>query len=108
MQQLLARPTPPSAVFCYNDVTALGGMRAAYSAGRRIPQDLSIVGFDDIALAPYFEPPLTTVAQPKREMGEKAVEMVLNLLAGDKVVENWVLPSQLIVRESTMVRAKGW
>jgi DNA-binding LacI/PurR family transcriptional regulator len=107
MQQLLALPTPPTAVFCYNDVTALGAMRAAYGAGRRIPQDLSIVGFDDIALAPYFQPPLTTVAQPKREMGEKAVQTVLALMAGEDVVENWVLPSRLVIRESTMVRAKG-
>lgn len=103
MQQLLALPDPPTAVFCYNDVTALGAMRAAYAVGRRIPQDLSVVGFDDIALAPYFEPPLTTVAQAKREMGEKAVQMVLDLLAGESVVEKWVLPSELIVRESTGV-----
>jgi DNA-binding LacI/PurR family transcriptional regulator len=103
MQQLLALPLPPTAVFCYNDLTALGAMRAAYAAGRRIPQDLSVVGFDDIALAPYFEPPLTTIAQAKREMGEKAVQMVLDLLAGHKVVENWVLPSQLVVRESTAI-----
>ncbi len=103
MRQLLALPDPPTAVFCYNDVTALGAMRAAYAVGRRIPQDLSVVGFDDIALAPYFEPPLTTVAQAKREMGEKAVQMVLDLLAGAPVVEKWVLPSELIVRESTGV-----
>jgi DNA-binding LacI/PurR family transcriptional regulator len=102
MPQLLALPAPPTAVFCYNDVTALGVMRAAYTAGRRLPQDLSIVGFDDIALAPYFEPPLTTVAQAKLEMGEKAVQMVLDLLAGEQIVEKWVLPSQLIVRGSTM------
>jgi DNA-binding LacI/PurR family transcriptional regulator len=106
MQQLLALPLPPTALFCYNDLTALGAMRAAYAAGLRIPQDLSIVGFDDIALAPYFEPPLTTVAQAKREMGEKAVQMVLALLAGQNVVENWVLPSQLVVRESTMAVKK--
>lgn len=101
MQRLLALPNPPTAIFCYNDVTALGAMRAAYDAGRRVPQDFSIVGFDDIALAPYFEPPLTTVAQAKLEMGEKAVQMVLDLLAGEQIVEKSVLPSQLIVREST-------
>lgn len=103
MQQLLALPDPPTAVFCYNDVTALGAIRAASATGRRIPQDLSIIGFDDIALAPYFEPPLTTIAQAKREMGEKAVQMVLDLLAGKPVVEKWVLPSELTVRESTGV-----
>jgi DNA-binding LacI/PurR family transcriptional regulator len=102
MQQLLGLPSRPTGVFCYNDVTALGAMRAARAAGLRIPQDLSVVGFDDIDLAPYLEPPLTTIAQPKREMGEKAVQMVLDLLAGDKLVEDCVLPSRLIVRGSTM------
>lgn len=102
MQQLLALPTRPTAVFCYNDATALGAMRAAHVAGLHIPQDLSVVGFDDIDLAPYFEPALTTVAQSKREMGQKAVQMILSLLAGDNV-EDCILPGRLIVRESTML-----
>lgn len=102
IQQLLALPTPPTAVFCYSDVTALGVMRAAWAAGLRVPQDLSAVGFDDIDLAPWFEPPLTTIAQPMREMGKKAVQMLLDLLADDKLVEDCVLPSRLVVRESTM------
>jgi LacI family transcriptional regulator, repressor for deo operon, udp, cdd, tsx, nupC, and nupG len=102
MRRLLALPAPPTAVFCYNDATALGAMRAARAAGLRIPQDLSVVGFDDIDLAPYLDPPLTTIAQPKREMGEKAVQMVLDLLAGDQAVQDCVLPSRLVVRESTM------
>jgi len=101
MQQLLALPCRPTAVFCYNDVVALGAMRAARAANLRIPQDLSVVGFDDIDLAPFFEPALTTVAQPKRQMGEKAVQMILDLLAGDRV-EDCVLPGRLIVRGSTM------
>lgn len=101
MQQLLALPSPPTAIFCYNDVSALGAMRAIHAAGRRIPQDFSVVGFDDIALASFFEPPLTTIAQAKREMGEKAVQMVLDLLAGERVVEKAVLASELILRAST-------
>ena len=101
MQQLLALPSPPTGVFCYNDAAALGAMRAAHAAGLRVPQDLSVVGFDDIDLAPYFEPPLTTVAQPKREVGEKAVQLVLDLLAGDRPVEDCVLPNRLVIREST-------
>jgi DNA-binding LacI/PurR family transcriptional regulator len=99
-RQLLALPSPPTAIFCYNDLIAAGAMRAAHAAGRAIPADLSIVGFDDIALASYFEPPLTTMAQPKQEMGSKAVQMVLDLLAGEEV-NNWVLPSHLVVRAST-------
>ncbi len=100
MQQLLALAAPPTAVFCYNDATALGAMRAAHAAGLRIPQDLSIVGFDDIDLAPFLEPPLTTVAQAKREMGALAVQMVLDLL-NDKSVQDCILPSRLVIREST-------
>jgi DNA-binding LacI/PurR family transcriptional regulator len=102
MRRLLALPAPPTAVFCYNDATALGAMRAARAAGLCIPQDLSVVGFDDIDLAPYLDPPLTTIAQPKRQMGEKAVQMVLDLLAGDQAVQDCVLPSWLVVRGSTM------
>jgi DNA-binding LacI/PurR family transcriptional regulator len=109
MQRLLAVPLPPTAVFCYNDATAIGAMRAARMAGLRIPEDLSVVGFDDIDLARHLEPPLTTVAQPKRQMGKTAVEMILKLLsdsrqpdeAGRSGVEDCVLPSQLVVREST-------
>ncbi|MFQ5854128.1 MAG: LacI family DNA-binding transcriptional regulator [Anaerolineae bacterium] len=102
MHQLLGLPSPPTGVFCYNDASAVGALRAAHIAGVRIPQDLSVVGFDDIELAPYLEPPLTTVAQSKREMGERAVQMVLDLLEGDKPVEDCILPSRLIVRGSTM------
>jgi DNA-binding LacI/PurR family transcriptional regulator len=101
MQQLLSISPRPTAVFCYSDATAVGAMRAARAAGLRIPHDLSVVGFDDIDLAPFLEPPLTTVAQPKRKMGETAVQMVLALLEGDAPVEDCVLPSRLVVREST-------
>ncbi len=100
MNRLLALPNPPTAVFCYNDAIALGAMRAAHAAGRSIPADLSVVGYDDIDLAPYLEPPLTTVAQPKREMGAMAVQMVLDLLK-DKPVQDSVLPGRLVIREST-------
>jgi DNA-binding LacI/PurR family transcriptional regulator len=100
MQQLLTLPHPPTAVFCYNDATALGATRAIYAAGLRIPQDISLVGFDDIDLAPFFQPPLTTVAQAKREMGALAVQMVLDLL-NHKTVQDCVLPSRLVIREST-------
>jgi DNA-binding LacI/PurR family transcriptional regulator len=100
MKQLVALTERPTAVFCYCDATAMGAMRAARAAGLRVPQDLSFVGFDDIDLAPFFEPPLTTVAQPIQAMGEKAVEMVLALREGESV-EDCVLPSQLVVREST-------
>ena len=101
MECLLGLPEPPTAVFCYNDATALGAMRAARATGLRIPEDLSVVGFDNIDLAPFFEPPLTTVAQPIRQMGERAVEMVVELLEGGTSIKGSILPSRLIVRQST-------
>ena len=102
MEQLLALPERPSAVFCYCDAVALGAMRAARAAGLRIPRDLSVVGFDDIDLAPFFEPPLTTIAQPKQAMGEKAVQMILALLEGRTPPRECRLASWLVLRESTM------
>jgi LacI family transcriptional regulator, repressor for deo operon, udp, cdd, tsx, nupC, and nupG len=101
MRRLLALPRPPTAVFCYNDASALGAMRATHAAGLRIPEDISIAGFDDIDLAAHFEPPLTTVAQPKLDMGVRAVEMILTLLRGEGPVEDSVLPGRLVIREST-------
>lgn len=102
MEQLLALSHRPTAVFCYNDATAIGAMRAARRAGWSIPRNLSVLGFDDIDLAPFLEPPLTTIAQPKQQMGESAVKMILELVAGAEHVQNCVLPSQLVIRDSTM------
>ena len=77
---LLRRPAPPTALFCYNDIAAIGALRAARMTGRTVPSDLSIVGFDDILLAGFTDPPLTTVAQPKEALGRTAVEMMLALI----------------------------
>jgi len=102
---------PPTAVFCYNDMTAVGLLRAARQAGLSVPQDLSIVGFDDIPFASYVCPPLTTIAQPKFEMGQQAVQMVLALIGHedpeDGQVANVVVKGQLIVRESSAARDGG-
>ena len=102
MNQLLALPALPSALFCYNDLTAFGAMQAARAAGMRIPQDLSVVGVDDLSLTRFVEPPLTTISQPIRQMGEMAVQMVLELIAGAESVDTRVLPVRLVVRRSTM------
>ncbi|NIV34604.1 MAG: substrate-binding domain-containing protein, partial [Anaerolineae bacterium] len=80
LPMLQALPDPPTAVFCYNDMTAIGLIHAAHAAGLSLPQDLAVVGFDDIVFAPYVHPPLTTVAQPVAELGKGAMEMVLSLL----------------------------
>jgi len=100
MTQLLRRAAPPTAVFCYNDLTAIGAMQAVRQAGRRVPDDISIIGYDDIAYTSYVVPPLTTIKQRKYEMGYQATEMALALLDGGEAVENVLVPGELVVRES--------
>lgn len=100
MQRLLAH-SRPTAVFCYDDLTALGALAAARSAGVSVPGDLSVVGFDDLFVASYTSPPLTTVRQPMKEMGRRAAEIVLALLRGEKARRSVTFPGELVVREST-------
>ena len=98
----------PSAVFCYNDMTAIGLLSAARQEGLSVPDDLAIVGFDDIPLAAHVHPPLTTIAQPQRDMGRQAMDMTLALIgAGDSTApfSDVVIKGKLIVRESSGYRA---
>lgn len=105
LPMLIAAEEPPSASFCYNDMTAIGLLCAARQAGLSVPGDLAIVGFDDIPFASYVYPALTTVAQPKVKMGEKAMEMALALRTSEGVedagVPNLVLQGQLVIRGSS-------
>jgi DNA-binding LacI/PurR family transcriptional regulator len=102
---LASQSPPPSAVFCYNDMTAIGLLQAVRHMGLKVPEDLSVVGFDDIPLASYMSPPLTTIAQPVPKMGRIAVEMVLRLATNQEVdrsqVTNVVVQGELIVRHSS-------
>ena len=75
--KLLSMQDPPTAIFACNDMMAIGVLRAAMELGRRIPQDLALVGYDDIELASYTTPPLTTIQQPKKEMGITAFNYLL-------------------------------
>ncbi|PUX01639.1 transcriptional regulator RbsR [Cronobacter malonaticus] len=81
MQSLLALPEPPQAVFMGNDAMAVGAYQALYQAGLRIPQDIALVGYDDIELASYMTPPLTTIYQPKDELGELAIDVLIHRMA---------------------------
>jgi DNA-binding LacI/PurR family transcriptional regulator len=101
MRLLLSVLPPVTGVFCYNDLTAIGALRAIREAGKKVPEEVSVVGYDDLAQAAYSCPPLTTVAQAKREMGRQAMEMILQLMADAGPVEDIVLPGELVVREST-------
>ena len=98
---LLAGSNRPSAVFCYNDMSALGVLQAAAKHRLSVPQDLSIVGFDDIFFAERLEPPLTTIHQPKREIGRSAMELLVALLKGEKAESVTTIRGQLIIRGST-------
>jgi LacI family transcriptional regulator len=98
---LLSLPHPPTAIFASNDVTAMGVMDAARSRGLRIPNDISILGFDDIPQAQNIHPALTTVRQPLEKMGRVATQMLLDLLNDPhKDVSRVELPTELIVRDS--------
>ncbi len=100
-RQLLALPKPPTAIFAFNDRMAMGAIRALYEAGRRVPEDVAVVGFDDIATAADFSPALTTVRQASKAMGQVAAELLFKLIAGEPVEENHIiLPAELVVRQS--------
>ncbi|GAB3879535.1 LacI family DNA-binding transcriptional regulator [Microbispora bryophytorum] len=99
---LLDLPEAPSAIFAGCDDIALGVLEAARARGLRVPEDLSIVGFDDTQIARMASPPLTTVRQPLREMGAVAVRTALRLSAGEQVESHHVeLATELVVRGST-------
>jgi len=101
MQKLLALRERPTAVFCYNDMSALGALQVAASHKLQVPRDISLVGFDDLFVASYTQPPLTTIRQPMRKMGRQAMELLLKLLAGKQVEGTITVKGQLIVRAST-------
>jgi LacI family transcriptional regulator len=91
----------PSAVFASNDLMAIGAICAAADAGLRVPQDLSVIGFDDIALAAYSNPPLTTIAQPKHQTGELAARMVMQRIAKpERPLQREILRPSLVIRRS--------
>jgi DNA-binding LacI/PurR family transcriptional regulator len=101
MEKLLSLAEPPTAVFCYNDMSALGALRTIHTRGWRVPEDISVVGFDDLFIASYISPSLTTISQPMRQMGSMAMEILLKLFSGSNSKTNMKVQGQLIVREST-------
>jgi len=103
MRRLLALEHPPDAVLCFNDLVALGAMRVLQDAGYRVPDDVAVVGFDDIEEGRYAAPRLTTIAPDKVEIGRLAVSILLGRVNGSRTVPSELIqpPFQLIVREST-------
>jgi DNA-binding LacI/PurR family transcriptional regulator len=106
MEKLLALSTPPTAVCCYNDMSALGALRVIHASGRRVPEDISVVGFDDLFLASFTQPRLTTVRQPMRKMGLMAMESLFRLMSEEDLEIRIIVDAELIIREST-ARAAG-
>ncbi len=103
MKRLLSLPHRPTAIFARNDFTAIGAMTAIKEAALRIPEDIAIVGFDDIPLAVHTSPPLTTVRQPMRLQGQLAAEMLLERIQHDEIENRreHTLNCELIIRNST-------
>lgn len=92
----------PTAIFALNDLMALGALRAAAEAGYSVPKDLAIVGYDDLEIAHFMNPPLTTIAQPKKEIGAQAVNLLVERLSHkSRPHTRLVLPPELIIRRST-------
>ncbi|GAT70734.1 lacI family transcriptional regulator [Planomonospora sphaerica] len=100
--ELLRLPDPPTAIFTANDLQAFGVYEAARQAGLRIPEDLSVVGFDDLSFTRWAGPPMTTVRQPLVRMGAAAARMIVALAGGEELEQHRVeLATELVVRQST-------
>ena len=97
----LAREADVTAVFVANDQMALGLLRALREEGRRVPDDVSVVGFDDLPEAQYFLPALTTVRQDFAELGRRAMDVLKRVLDGEEQPSVDLVPTTLVVREST-------
>lgn len=101
MEQLLALPQRPEAVFASNDAMAVGVYQALYKEGLRVPDDIAVIGYDDIQLAQYMTPPLTTIHQPKDSLGELAIDTLLHRLKEPETAPQiLVLTPELVVRSS--------
>ncbi|WP_230126894.1 LacI family DNA-binding transcriptional regulator [Bacillus sp. CECT 9360] len=102
MQKFLAIDAPPTAIFAANDEMAIGAIKAVKSKGLSVPEDISVIGFDDIKFASIYEPALTTISQPSFEIGEKAMELLIRLINNDNIEkEQYILADELIIRDSS-------
>jgi DNA-binding LacI/PurR family transcriptional regulator len=100
-KELLALPQRPTAIFCYNDMTALGVIGEVQAKGWTVGREVSVAGFDDLFFTASLQPPLTTFRQPKRDLGKRAMQLLLATLRGQEAERKVVIRGELIVREST-------
>lgn len=101
-RKLLSLPKPPTAIFACNDLMAIGALRAIHEAGLAVPDDISLVGHDDIELASYTRPALTTISQPVAELAQTAIQLLLRRIHSPEMEKKRIiLPNRLVVRQST-------
>jgi LacI family transcriptional regulator len=101
-KELLRRGTEFTALVGYNDISAIGAVRALMNSGLRVPQDVSVVGFDDIRAAAYLNPSLTTIRQPLHQMGVTAARILLQRIRGlEEYPDSMAIAPELVIREST-------
>ena len=99
---LLKPTTPPTAIFCFNDEMAIGAIHQIKEMGLKVPEDISVAGFDDISFAEFCDPPLTTVSQPAEDFGSRAMSMIYDVINDNEIgTTNIFLPYKLINRKST-------
>ncbi|HEY3438547.1 MAG TPA: LacI family DNA-binding transcriptional regulator [Actinotalea sp.] len=99
-RELLTHPQPPTAIFAANDLSAIRTMEVARELGLRVPEDVSVIGFDNVPESALATPPLTTIRQPIQEMGAQALNLLLGLLSGAQPDDHVRLPTTLVVRSS--------
>jgi DNA-binding LacI/PurR family transcriptional regulator len=102
-RRFLALPQPPTAILAVDDTMAVGALAGAHDAGRRVPQGLSVIGFDDVKISAYLRPALTTVRQPVERIGRKAVELLVDLIRDDESegeLPGVLVSPELVVRDS--------
>ncbi|MDA9556735.1 DNA-binding transcriptional regulator CytR [Vibrio sp.] len=101
VRTLMRQPDAPTAIFCHNDVMAIGAMQELKKLGLQVPKDVSLIGFDDITFSAFCDPPLTTMSQPRYEMGCQAMQILLSSLRGEEVANgSRLLDTNLVVRAS--------
>jgi LacI family repressor for deo operon, udp, cdd, tsx, nupC, and nupG len=101
MQALLQQRPRPTAVFCANDEMAVGAIRAVTSSGLQVPDDLSVVGFDDQDFAEIYDPPLSTVHMPSFDVGYQAMMLLAKVISAESSVKSMVLPTRLVIRATS-------
>lgn len=101
MNELMSRNTKVTAVFAISDIVAVGAMKAIFEAGKRVPKDYAVAGFDGLDNSYYFEPSITTIEQPLERMAKESIQMLFEMIRSNKQVKNQVLEGELVKRAST-------